>query len=403
MGIVNRKKIIIVSHALEIGGAERSLIGLLNAMKSMPFDVDLFLLRQEGELLKYIPDHINLLPEVSEYTVLARPMKETLREGHLILTFARLIGKISAKRFAKKRKLSSEYIEIEYSHKYTYKWMPMIQANQEYDLAISFLTPHYIVANKINAKKKIAWIHTDYSQIDINIASELNMWKVYDHIVSISESVKISFLNVFPILKDKIIIIENILPISLIVQQSKSKDVSSEMSQNEIRLLSIGRFCFAKNFDSIPKICRGILELGCNIKWYIIGFGNDEPLIREKISEFNMKNHVILLGKKENPYPYIKKCDWYIQPSRFEGKAVTVREAQILHKPVIITDYPTAQSQLIDGVDGIIVPLDSYSCAYSIATAIKNIDLTRKLIKNTYSIDYSGYSEIEKLNSIIEE
>lgn len=124
------------------------------------------------------------------------------------------------------------------------------------------------------------------------------------------------------------------------------------MSRRGIKLLSIGRFCTAKNFDNIPNICHRLCEKGLDVYWYIIGFGSEEGLIKRKIKENRMEERVILLGKKDNPYPYIKHCDLYVQPSRFEGKCVSVREAQMLGKPVVITDYPTAKSQLKNGIDG---------------------------------------------------
>lgn len=397
MNKVKRKKIIIISHALELGGAERSLIGLLNAIDPELFEVDLFLLRHEGELLKYIPNYINLLPEVKAYTVLARPMKDTLREGHILLTAARLIGKISAKYYAQRHNMASDDIQIEYSHKYTYRLMPMIQADQEYDLAISFLTPHYIVSNKVRAKKKIAWIHTDYSQIDVNIESELRMWSVYDYIVSISDAVTTGFLKIFPSLKSKILLIENILPKTLIVRQSEIEDVSVEMPQHGISLLSVGRFCFAKNFDNIPDICRRLCEKGFDVYWYIIGFGSDENLVKQKIKENGMEKRVILLGKKENPYPYIKCCDLYVQPSRFEGKCVSVREAQMLGKPVVITNYPTATSQLENGVDGLIVPLSNRECADALADILNNTHQINLIRNNCKMREYSSRDEVKKI------
>ena len=158
------KKILIVSHALELGGAERSLIGLLDAIDKKEYKVDLFLLRHEGELLSFIPEGVNLLPEIPAYTVLARPMVQTLKEGHVILTAARMYGKIKADKYVKKCGHTDSGVPLEYSHKYTYRFMPEIQSDEEYDLAISFLTPHYIVTHKVHAKKKIAWIHTDYSK-----------------------------------------------------------------------------------------------------------------------------------------------------------------------------------------------------------------------------------------------
>ena len=228
------------------------------------------------------------------------------------------------------------------------------------------------------------------------------MWKNYDYIASISNDVTINFLNIFPSLKDKIIEIPNVLPIKLINEQSVAFDVNKEMlDDGSIKLLSIGRYCEAKNFDNVPFICKKILELGLKVKWYIIGYGGDEERIKKSIKECNMEEHVILLGKKSNPYPYIKACDVYVQPSRYEGKCVSVIEAQSLHKPVIITNYPTAKSQLKDGYDGVIVPLENNECAHGIYNALTNIELLHIISENTCKSNYSNYESVNALNSLI--
>lgn len=398
-----KKKIIIVSHAMFLGGVEKSLLGLLEAFDYTQYDVDLFLLRHEGELLEYIPKEVNLLPEVKQYTVLARPMVDTLKEGHILLTLGRLYGKIKANRFMKSHNyLDDSDIPADYSHKYTFRLMPFINKDTNYDLAISFLTPHYIVSHKVNAKKKIAWIHTDYGHVETDIESQLNMWGSYDYIASISQAVTTNFLKNFPQLEDKIIEIPNILPVKLISKQADEFDVCNEMiDDRSIKLLSIGRYCEAKNFDNVPFICKKISELGLNIKWYIIGYGEDEERIKKSIKECNMEEHVILIGKKSNPYPYIKACDVYVQPSRYEGKCVSVIEAQSLHKPVIITNYPTAKSQLKDGYDGVIVPLENNECASRMQKIIQDTQLLGTIKKNCFNEDYSNYSEVKKIYEII--
>ena len=159
-----KRTMLIVSHALELGGAERSLIGFLEALDESKWEIDLFLLRQEGELMDAIPDKVHLLPQKAAYTVLAHPMKATLKEGHVLLTMARLYGKTAAVIYDHKHNYRDSDVNLEYSYKYTSPFMPRIQPQKEYDLAVSFLTPHYIVTKKVNAKKKIAWIHTDYSR-----------------------------------------------------------------------------------------------------------------------------------------------------------------------------------------------------------------------------------------------
>ena len=395
------KTILIVSHAMELGGAERSLLGLLNAIDPSEYQVDLFLMRHEGSLLEDIPENINLLPEIPVYTVLARPLKNVIKEKHFVLASARILGKLKSKNYEKRRNIVDSGVGLEYSHKYTAPFMPKKQKQKEYDMAISFLTPHYFVEKKVKAKRKIAWIHTDYSKVQINVVSELKMWSTYDNIVSISEAVTQSFITVFPSLKDKIVVIENILPMQLIKRQMNEFDVSKEMSGEGIKLLSIGRYCTAKNFDNIPNICSQILKRGVMITWYIIGFGGDEALIKRRIQEENMESHVILLGKKENPYPYMKACDIYVQPSRYEGKSVAVREAQLLGKPVVITNYATADSQLEDGVDGVIVPMDNKSCAKGIAEVIENKTLQQKIVENQRKSDYTNMEEVQKLYTLI--
>lgn len=114
-----------------------------------------------------------------------------------------------------------------------------------------------------------------------------------------------------------------------------------------------------------------------------------------------MENHVILLGKKDNPYPYIKACDIYVQPSRYEGKSVTVREAQILCKPVAVTAYPTASSQIQDGVDGVIVPLDNEGAALGLNSLIENRDLQNQLSAYLATHNYSNEDEVRKIYQIL--
>lgn len=166
------------------------------------------------------------------------------------------------------------------------------------------------------------------------------------------------------------------------------------------KLLSIGRFCEAKNYDNVPDICKRITEKGIDVKWYIIGYG-DDTLIRQKIKDAGMENHVVILGKRDNPYPYIKACDIYVQPSRYEGKSVTVREAQMLCKPVVVTNYPTASSQIKNGVDGIIVPMDNDGCAKGLAKVILDKDMQKRLTDYLKTHDYGNESEVEKIYQLL--
>lgn len=270
-------------------------------------------------------------------------------------------------------------------------------------LNIHFNDPHYIVGKKVSAKVRMSWFHTDASQMVFCDAIEKEMWGMSDYVVNVSDACKQAFDAKHGYLTNKSIVVENMLSKNLVQSRSAAFSAEREMpSDGSIRLLSIGRFCAAKNFDNVPDICRRILASGCNVKWYLIGYGGDEALIRQRIQDAGMEERVIILGKKENPYPYIKACDLYVQPSRYEGKSVTVREAQILNKPVVITGYATSASQLEDGVDGVIVPMDNEGCAAGIAAVLRDEALRQKLTENTKIRDYTNAGEIEKIYRLLE-
>ena len=147
------KKILIFSQAMELGGAERALLGLLEAIDTTKYSVDLFLMRHQGELMKYIPDDVNLLPENKKYSCLAIPMKEVIKRGEFRLAFGRIKGRFAAKKRVKQLQLGENDIANEYSHKYTLPYLPQVN-NIDYDVVISFVSPHYFAAERVKAQKK---------------------------------------------------------------------------------------------------------------------------------------------------------------------------------------------------------------------------------------------------------
>ena len=401
-----KPRIFIAIHYMHLGGAETSLIGLLQSLDPNKVDVDLFVYSHEGEMMNFIPDYVNLLPENPVWSMLERPLTEVLRKGHMKMLFARLKARARMACYAKKYKPIDGSAIVSFVSDEVTKILPSLHHLGEYDLAISFLNLHNFVLDHVSAKKKICWIHTDYTRIDVNAELELPVWSAYDHVVSISEDVTKTFLQVFPSLKDKIIEIENILSPDYVRQRSllmSPDDIRAEIpiSGDCLNLLTIGRFSEAKKLEEIPAICRGIVESGVEVRWYIIGYGGSDEYIRREIAREGMQDRVFLLGKKSNPYPYIKACDWYIQPSRYEGKSVVVREAQMLCKPVIVTNYPTAPSQVQHGIDGVIVPMDIPGCVEQMVATLRDDALKQRIVEYLESHDYGNMAEVEKVYKLM--
>ena len=397
---MSKKRIFISMHYLEIGGAESALIGLLQSIDYTRFDVDLFLHCHRGEMMQFIPKEVNLLPEIKEYAHIECSMKKALLDGCWGVLYGRIKAKWQFCNYLRRKGLSESMAIYHYIADNISAFLPSLFFLGEYDLAISFHFPHNYVINKVLGKKKICWIHTDYTRIDINVEQEVPVWSAFDHVMSISPDVTKSFLHVFPSLKNKIVEMENILSEDFIRKRAEEFDTSVELIGDGVNVLSVGRFCEAKNYDNVPDICRRIREKGLNLRWFLIGYG-DDSLIRQRIHEAGMEEYVIILGKRSNPYPYIEACDIYAQPSRYEGKSVTVREAQILCKPVVITDYPTAKSQIKQGVDGVIVPIDNENCANGMVEFIQNQQLQQQIVDYLQIHDYGNMNEIEKLYKLI--
>ena len=388
-------------HYLELGGAERSLIGLLRALDYSKVKVDLFIYSHQGELMKEIPQVVNLLPEIPEYAQIERSLKDVLKDGYLRLFLARIKAKWQFAKYKKQNHPKDGNAIFSYVAKNVTPLLPPINLDKEYDLAVSFLAPHDIVLEKVHARKKACWVHTDYTKVDVNTDIELPVWSQYDHIAAVSEGVAEAFIKCFPSLREKVDVVPNVIDAHYVQEQSRAFNVKGEMPQEDgvTRLLSVGRFTEAKNLDNVPDICRRILDAGIQTRWYLIGYGGDEALIRRRIADAGMEKHVILLGKKDNPYPYMQACDVYVQPSRYEGCPVTIQEAQALGKPVVATAFPTVKSAIQDGVNGVIVPLDNEGCAQGIVQFIQNGGPSS--FQNTSRLDIENKTALERFYSLL--
>lgn len=347
-----------------------------------------------------IPSKVNLLPELPAYRAISRPLKDILLEGKLGIAGARLWAKWRSARFGRRLDGPENYAVFDDAAAAVSPFLPSLKKLGEYDLAISFLTPHRIVRDKVRARRKIAWIHTDYSSIGINVERELPVWRGYDHIISISPQAGKGFLSRFPELKDRLVQMENIVSPEVVREQAALEDVSGVMGGSPC-LCTVGRFSHAKGMDRAVRLAARLVGLGMEqLRWHLIGYG-DEASLRREIRDCGMEEHVIILGKKANPYPYMAACDLYVQPSRYEGKAVAVREAQILGRPVAVTRFPTSAGHLEDGVDGMIIPNEEEGAAVELFRLLNDAGRLESLSAECRRRDYGNRDEILKLEELI--
>lgn len=399
---MKKPRIFINMHYLEIGGAERALIGLLSSLDPDRVDVDLFINQHTGAFMRYVPAGVRLLPEIGAYSAIERPIVQILREGHLAIAAARIAAKLrNALYRATHRTGPSDASIFQHVASCVSPLLPSLKHLGHYDLAISFLTPHNIVAEKVDAACRVAWIHTDYTRIGIDVAAELPVWSRFDHIASISADCTKAFLTRFPSLESRIIEIHNILSPALVRRQAEEFDPAEYAGVEGTIICSVGRICEAKNYDNVPRVAKMLKEMGLWFHWFIVGPGAQEE-VQRIIEETGTADVISLLGTRANPYPYIGRCNLYLQPSRYEGNSVTVREAQILCRPVIITRYGTSADQVKDGIDGVICEMDNSSIAEAIYRVANDEALQARLSAHLAQADFGNESEVQKIYHLIQ-
>lgn len=396
------KNVLIASFDMEVGGVERSLISMLENFDYKNYAVDLMLYKHQGDFMNLVPNQVNVLSEIPQYTTYRKSIGETIKEKQYGIGFARIMSKINADLTGKiKRIVEPGYYQMQLMWKYGLPFLPKV--NKEYDVAISYLWPHYFIADKVQAKKKIAWIHTDYSTIEPDIQMDLEMWNNFDYIIAVSEACKSSFVKKYRELENKVVVIENITSPEFILKMADEKVDNPMTNDKRFKIVTVARLSHAKGIDQAVKALKILKDKGNNdLAWYVVGYGGDEDFIKGLIRELKLEDCFILLGKQTNPYPYMKAADLYVQPSRYEGKAVTVGEAQILSKPVLITNYATANSQLKDGFDGCITDLSVEGIADGIEKLYENSIIRDELTRNCKKMNYHNNDELNKLYNLFE-
>jgi len=397
-----KKSILIALYNMEIGGIERSLINMLENIDYDQYAVDLLIYQHTGELMELIPVRVNILSEIKKYSLFRKPIIQCVKEGNLMIPIVRMMSKYLADIKSRRWKFQegSGYIQMQLSMKYSSLFLPVLP--KIYDLAISYAWPHDIIARNVKAHKKIAWVHTDYSVLEIDNELDLSVWNKFDYIAAVSEECSNSFLKQYPSLKEKVIVIENLTSPLYISKMAEQGTEEIPFNDHHFNLLSVGRLSYVKGFDMAVRALRILHDKGLtDIKWYVVGYGGFENDLINLIIENKLENSFILLGKKTNPYQFMKACDLYVQPSRYEGKAVTVTEAMILGKPILITDYPTAKSQVVDGEDGYICDLSVSGLVEGIERLYSEDNLRNRLKRNVIEKDYRNSHELDKVYQII--
>jgi len=391
-----KQQLLFVLPSLEAGGGEKSLVTLLNCINYEQYDVDLVLFAPKGIFLKQLPKNVKLLYLNDDYKTftsgLSSAIVSFLKQGKIGMAFSRLLYTFKSNVIKNKGKAE------QYSWNHLKKSINLLP--KEYDAAIGFLEKSsiYFVVDCVKAKRKIGFIHNDYVKLDLDASFDLPYFEKLNTIATVSEQCVTVLKEVFPTQKDKVQLLYNIVSAKLIHQMAE-EPVTIDTTKPS--LLSIGRLHPQKGFDLAIEAAALLKKQGLNFVWYIIGEGAERTALEQAITKNGLEKHVVLLGIKENPYPYIKQTTIFVQPSRYEGKSIALDEAKLLYKPIVVTNFTTAKDQINHLKNGIICEMDANSLADALTSLLQNESLQNELSLHLSKESLGSEDEIDKFYTLV--
>lgn len=390
-----KKSLLFIMSNLGCGGAEKALISLLQTIDYSKYDVDLLLFTKKGLFLNKVPKEVNILDEPFGYKYYDMSIKKVIVELIKKGRIKDLLGRLSSIYIYKTEK------DLSRCNQRAWKYISSMfgKLNKEYDVAIGYLEGHpiYYCIDNVKAKKKIGFVHNDYDKLGLNPIGDRYYFKYLDKIVTVSNECAEVLKYRFPEYKDRVEIMHNIISPKVIENMSLE---NIDLEKENIILVTVGRLNKQKGYDLAIEACKLLIDNGYDLQWYVIGEGSERQELERLIKNYNLEEKFILLGLKDNPYPYIKQADIYVQTSRFEGKSIAIDEAKILHKPIVVTNFTTVKDQIENEINGLVTEMNSESIYKGIVRLINNTNLRKKLVENLEKEFLGNDNEINKFYSL---
>lgn len=394
-----KKRILFAIPSLQVGGAEKSMVSLLNSFDFNKYEIDLLLLTKSNDLRKNLPKEVNVIFPSEDYfvfsTTLFRAVLTFALGGKFRKAVHRVLYSAVLYRYRQNRNKAEQY-----SFVYLKGVLQDLQS-KSYDAGIGFLekTSIYLIVDCVTAKTKIGFIRTDYAQLKTDSLFDAHYFSKLNYLCTNGEISAETIKNYFPQMSDKIKIVKNVISSDHLF--TLSEEIIPERISSPFTIVSIGRLVDAKGFDLAVNAAAILVSKGIEFQWLIIGEGTERQNLQSAIDQLNIGDRFKLLGSKENPYPYLKKADIYVQTSRYEGKSSTINEAKIFKKPIVTTDFPSVFEQITHGKNGLICKMDAKSIACAIEKFCLNDGLRENLSLNLASENLETSSEVKKLYNLI--
>lgn len=386
-----KKNILFLIGNLESGGVSKSMVSLLNTIDRKRYDISLWVGNPSGIFYELLPKDITILSDERISSILKgiHGLRHLLRMGNVLLFFGSII------------RIMLSCVDKGYAGWLLSRLLPAINNDVEYDMIVDYNGQHqlYYMVDKLKGKKKVTFFHSDYSKWPYYYRIDKKYYPKVDYIFTISDICVQSLKSYFPAQARKIGLMENISSPAFINQMANEE--IHDFRKSELSLLSLGHVTKSKGTDLAIKAAAILKEKGIVFKWYFIGKEVED--FHQLIGQCGVEDNIVFLGLRTNPYPYIKQADFYVHPSRLEGKSIALEEAKILCKPIVVTNFSTVKDQVEDHVDASICEMTPESVSDAIIELINNNSLKDGYIKYLANHVVDNSCEVEKLYRILED
>lgn len=391
---MKKKKILFIINSFVIGGAEKSLVSLLDLINYEKYDVDVLTINNGGEFKPFVNSNVRFLPvpkfvEYCNQSIFKQIFNLKFFELRLALSKAlRANNKLALKKHD-----TQVYWQV---CKNVFDKLPT-----EYDLAIGWGqgVPVKFVASKVNAAKKAVWINADYEAVGHRKEDDIDNFGRVDYIVSVSDKQNEKMLSLFPMYKEKCRVIYDINNSTLIEKMANYESVLDDYEG--LKIVTVGRLNQFKGQDMAVDAAKILKDKGIKFRWYVVGDGPLKKQLENQISKLGLNDDFILLGANANPYPYMKACDIYVQTSRVEGFCLTLTEARILNKLCVTTEFECVYNQMIQEKNGLVVEMRAESIAEGVERIVNDDHLRNDILDYLKAEKKGNIEEIEKIYALL--
>ena len=322
-------KILFRHRSMEMGGVEKVMLSLLQNLNPEKYDLTVVLNLNQGELRNEFPSHVR--------KIFLADGKEDFSKNILFQKIQLFIRKNKLEKLRKNPKIiDDKYLKEQY----------------DIEIAMTYNDFESVLNSSNKNSKKIGWFHSEINlpKLQPLVPAILEHFPRFDHMIYCSKKIEKIMHEVYPNLqypKESVII--NAIPIDEI--KKKAEEKITDFPKSPV-FVSIGRLHTRKGYHKLMDAHAKLLKEGFEHSVVIIGDGEELPHLLAHQKKLGVEKSYIFAGNQMNPYPYLKKADFFIMPSESEAWPLVIAEALILQKTIIATKVGDVEMMIKDRKTG---------------------------------------------------